>query len=172
MFGSSPFDRRFRDVFREIEQEMNEMEQRMERMLEEGTEAREGQPYVYGWTMQVGPDGVPRVREFGNVGRTQGELEEGWREPFVTSVTDDDAGEVRFTAELPGIQKDDVQVKVHGDRVLIQAEGQDRRYRTSVQADRELDPESANARYNNGILELTVGIREEPEDDGHTVDVQ
>ncbi len=174
MFGTRPFDRRFRDVFRELEQEMNQMEQRMQTLLQDPSQGREGKgPYVYGWTMQMGPDGVPRVREFGNMGPNQAELDEGWREPFVTSVTDTDAGEVRFTAELPGIEKDDVQVKVHEDRVLIQAEGEERRYRTTVGSDHELDPDTATARYNNGILELTVSTRSgHPADEGRTVDVQ
>jgi HSP20 family protein len=37
----------------------------------EGGEVREVGPVVYGYSMTVGPDGKPRVREFGNVKRSR-----------------------------------------------------------------------------------------------------
>ena len=35
--------------------------------LKEGGKVREVGPIVYGYSMTIGPDGKPRIREFGNV---------------------------------------------------------------------------------------------------------
>ncbi len=154
---------------------MRDMEHRMDRMLQE---AREGstrdsntRPLVYGWTLNVGPDGVPRIRRFGNVEEAT-EGEEGWREPFVTSVFDDDKNVIRVTAELPGVTKDNIDIQTFEDGIELEAVGEDRQYRATLPIDREIDPETAEARYNNGILEITVGLAEDEQATGHSVTVQ
>ncbi len=84
------------DVFSDLEQEFSEMNKRMDRLFRQATEGRlqpgEGGPFVYGFSMRTGPDGVPEVKEFGNIPpelrsrfrhsntlpfRPQGELSEG-----------------------------------------------------------------------------------------------
>jgi len=59
------------DLFEGFEREFREMESRMNAMMEEArhTEPGEGGPYVYGYRVHVGPDGVPQVEEWGNVKR-------------------------------------------------------------------------------------------------------
>lgn len=175
MLGKGPFGRRFGSIFRELEQEMEDMERRMNRMLrqarEEGSQGRGNQPLVYGWTMNIGPEGEPRFRRFGNV-EEPGEEAEEWREPFVTSVLDDEKNVVRVTAELPGVNKENIDVETFEDGLRIEAVGEDRKYRTEVPAEVELDPETAEARFNNGILEMTVGLATEEEREGHKVDIR
>lgn len=180
MIGTSPFGRRFGfgDIFRQMEQEMADFERRFDQMLEASRESDTGStgqqrgPYVYGWTVQVGPDGVPRVRQFGNTEQVAGTLEEGWREPFVTQFFDEDKSVIRLTAELPGIQKENIDVKTFPDGVTIEATGEDRKYRTEVPVERELDPETADASYNNGILEVTIQLAEHERREGRSVDIR
>lgn len=176
MFGTSPFGRRFGSLFRELEDEMRDMERRMNRMLQEGqqgpSQGSGSSPLVYGWTVNVGPDGVPRIRRFGNVEEASAEGEEEWREPFVTSVFDDEKNVIRVTAELPGVTKENIDVQTFEDGIRLEAVGEDRKYRTSLPVNKELDPETAEARYNNGILEITVGLHEEEEQTGHSVTVR
>lgn len=175
MFGTSPFGRRFGSLFREVEEEMAEMERRMNRMLRSAEESSNGGssegPFVYGWTVNVGPDGVPRVRKFGNVEELS-EGEQDWREPFVTSVFDEDKNVIRVTAELPGVTKENIDIETYEDGLKLEALGEERKYRTELPVDVELDPETAEARYNNGILEITVGLAEGDRREGHKVDVR
>lgn len=82
-----PFTRRWvaddiEDVFSEMEKfmasKLKELSQRApknlvrERMLPEGRKAKERGPFVYGYTMTVDEDGIPKVREFGNVKPVKG----------------------------------------------------------------------------------------------------
>ena len=75
----------FDDMFRGFEEMRREMERQFEDQLKnfqslqyqrilvreyetpEGGKVREVGPIVYGYSMTIGPDGKPRVREFGNV---------------------------------------------------------------------------------------------------------
>lgn len=175
MFGTSPFGRRFGSLFREMEEEMADVERRMNRMLRSAKETSNGGssegPFVYGWTVNVGPDGVPRVRKFGNVEELS-EGEEDWREPFVTSVFDEEKDVIRVTAELPGVTKETIDIETFDDGIRLEALGEDRKYRTELPIDREIDPETAEARYNNGILEITVGLADSEKPEGHKVDVR
>ncbi|MEO0070433.1 MAG: hypothetical protein ABIK18_06545, partial [candidate division WOR-3 bacterium] len=84
-----------------------------ERKMPDGSIIREGGPIIWGYSMTIKDDGKPVIREFGNlkpsVQRLPGELpfslkEE--REPLVDVVETD--GEVRIVAELPGIEKEDI----------------------------------------------------------------
>src|SRR4029453_15204058 len=73
----------------------------------EGGKVREIGPFVYGYSMTIGPDGKPRVKEFGNVkspmGRGRGfykPMISSEREPLSdVSITDN---EVKVTVEMPG----------------------------------------------------------------------
>lgn len=63
--------------------------------------------------------------------------------------------EVRVVADLPGVEKSDIDVTSDGRTVSIRAEGDRRRYDEEVHLPRRVDEESATARYNNGVLEIT-----------------
>ena len=76
--------RGFGDIFRGFENMRRDMERQFEEQFKnlqstitknmvreyetpEGGKVREVGPIVYGYSMTIGPDGKPRVREFGNV---------------------------------------------------------------------------------------------------------
>ena len=58
---------------REMERESEDLEKRIPKDLvreyqtPEGGKVRQVGPIVYGYSMTIGPDGKPKVREFGNV---------------------------------------------------------------------------------------------------------
>ncbi|AAL82007.1 Hsp20/alpha crystallin family protein [Pyrococcus furiosus DSM 3638] len=95
---------------------------------------------------------------------------EVWREPFVDIF--DNGDEFVITAELPGVRKEDIKVRVTEDTVYIEAtvkrekelerEGAVRieryftGYRRAIRLPEEVIPEKAKAKYNNGVLEIRV----------------
>lgn len=159
MIGSI-FDRPFGSLFREIDEEMAAMERQVGRLLRANWPQGGvlSQPIVWGYSVNVGPDGVPHIQQFGNAAVGQQALEEGWREPFTTSVVDAENNVVRITAELPGITKDQLTVEALPTSVRIEAKGEERKYRAEVPVGVELEPGSAEAEYNNGILGVTVRL--------------
>jgi|SRR3954449_5186153 HSP20 family protein len=91
-------------------------------------------------------------------------------------VTEDDAAS-HVHAEIPGAKKEDIKVQIDGNRVTISAETKEEKeekegerviyrerrvgasYRTFTLAS-EVDEAKAEAKYENGILELTLPKKE------------
>ena len=65
--------------------------------------------------------------------------------------TDDD---VRVVADLPGITKDDIDLKCDGEVLTLDASGA-REYHERVRLPAAVDEHSAQASHNNGILEVS-----------------
>ncbi len=164
------WDRWFRRVFEDIESEIERIEEEFERAfgsLREGTRG----PLVYGFSITVGPDGMPVIRRFGNL-RPPTSAEEGFRTPFVDVMVDDKANEVKVIAEIPGVSKEDVKIRSTEKRVEISAERGDRKYRAEVDLPVEVDVNSGRAKYNNGVLEITFRPKEELKPEGTEIKVE
>jgi|UniRef100_A0A7J3Y0Z7 HSP20 family protein len=161
--------RPFSDPFRYLEDMINEMLEDMERMfrefervpLDEKELERRGfkvyGPYVYGFRLRIGPDGKPVFEEFGNVRRVRGRpviTEE--REPLVDVIEGEE--EITVVCELPGVDKDKINVEVGEDKktLIIKASDTNRKYYKEVELPSEVDPQSAKASYKNGILEVKL----------------
>ena len=139
-------------------------------------------PLYYGYTMTVGPDGRPVVREYGNIrpgrgsgaaggGDDDGTLPDAAREPAVETIVDDKDGAVKLIAEMPGVEKADVKVLVDNGTVDIGAERGDKKYRVRVPVRQRIDEKSGQASYKNGILQV-VFKRVDEEPAGTTVEVR
>lgn len=120
-------------------------------------------PYYYGYTMTVGPDGKPVVKEYGNVRprNTPAVSSSDVKEPYVDEVLDKDNNILKLVAELPGVEKPDIQVSFEDKHVTIKAENGNRKYKTHIPIKYEIDENSVKAKYTNGILELTFKLAEE-----------
>ncbi|HIJ00921.1 MAG: hypothetical protein PWQ88_933 [Candidatus Methanomethylophilaceae archaeon] len=145
------------DLFREFE----EMEERLERMFREFISTEGGTPggRLWGYTMYRGPDGVPHVREFGTeIGSSAelplGKTKEGVREPF-TDVTHE-GNEIRIVVELPGVSKEDIDLQTTPTSMTVSVDSENRKYHKTLKLPTEVDPNSAKAEYNNGILEVVL----------------
>lgn len=128
-------------------------------------------PFYYGYTMTVGPDGKPVVKEYGNV--KPGLLPTSdTREPIVDVVTDEKKGLVKLVAEMPGVEKADVKITVQSRVADISASRGNKKYHAKVPIRRKIDENSAKASYKNGILELVFKLVEDPKLQGKTVEVE
>jgi HSP20 family protein len=151
--------RRLSDIFEEIEEMMRELERMAESMFEEFAVPREIRevkgPIVYGVRITIGPDGKPIIEEFGNV-RRRGRrpvIEEAV-EPLVDVI--DEKDKVTIIAEIPGVEKDKISVRIKDNKLIIKAEDKDRKYYKEIELPPGVKPETAKAKYRNGILEVTI----------------
>jgi HSP20 family protein len=161
-----PFFGDIDDMFREMEKMMDEelknfaekvpKEYVKERRLPDGSTVRELGPFVYGYSMKIGPDGKPEIQEFGNIkkglkGPPQVKEE---REPLVDIV--DSNSEIHVVVELPGVEKSDI--KLHGteDSLTISVDTPQYKYYKEVELPTKVRVREASSTYKNGVLEIVV----------------
>jgi HSP20 family protein len=180
-FGSWLFediDRMFREIEKTIEEEFKAFTSRVpkdyvrERKLPDGSIIREWGPFVYGYSIKIGPDGKPEIREFGNVKPTRfGPTVKEEREPLVDIVETDN--EVHVVAELPGVEKEDI--KLHGteDTLTISVDTPQRKYYKEVTLPAKVNVKEAKTQYKNGVLEVKLPkIKEEKKPEGEPIKIE
>jgi HSP20 family protein len=171
------FDTMFERMFSEMTKNLPK-ELEVEKKLPGGGTVRQWGPFVYGYSMSVGPDGKPVVREFGNVKSTKRpgafgvpvpKLEPAEaREPLVDVIDEGDA--VKVVAELPGVNKSDVQIDSTGNSLTINVNTPNRKYHKTVELPSEVEPETSKASYNNGVLEVSLK-KTKPKGKGHAIKI-
>jgi len=129
-------------------------EEMVNRMMGDLGKDPNSQTWYYGYQVNIGPDGKPHVREFGNLGPRSGSPKLGVREPLVDVSVDDKEGTVKVVAEMPGADKDIIKVNATEEHVTITADNSGKPYSAEVPLTVKVDPDSANASYTNGILEV------------------
>ncbi len=170
--------RRLTDVFREIEDMLAELEEMALSTLERYAAAPEVRgtrgPIVYGVRITIGPDGRPIIEEFGNVRRVgRKPVIEEEMEPLVDVI--DEKDRVVVVAEIPGVEKEDIDVRVKDGKLIIRAKGKERKYYKEIELPPGVKPETAKARYKNGVLEVVIEKereKEEAEEGGIRVKVE
>ncbi len=125
----------------------------------------------YGYTMTVGPDGKPVVKEYENV-KPDLLSTSNTREPIVDTIVDEKEKIVKLVAEMPGVEKTDLKVVVENKIVDLSAERNEKKYHVKVPIQHKVDENSAKASYKNGILQLVFKLVEEEKPKGKTVEVE
>jgi HSP20 family protein len=114
-------------------------------------------PFFYGYTMTVGPDGKPVVKEYGNTKSNQLPNSDT-REPIVDTIVNEKEKVVKLVAEMPGVEKTDVKIVVDNKIVNLSAEHGEKKYHAKIPLQHKVDENSAKATYKNGILELAFKL--------------
>ena len=163
MFFDSEFDR----IFKRMSNSFFDIDDILEEFKGNGSESG---PYYYGYTMTVGPDGKPVVKEYGNV--KPGLLPTSdTREPVVDTIVDEKEKVVKLVAEMPGVEKTDVKIVVENKTVDLSAEHGEKKYHVKVPVQHKVDENSAKASYKNGVLQIVFTLVEEKAK-GKTVEVE
>ena len=77
-----------------------------------------------------------------------------YREPLVDVVETDD--EIKVVAELPGVEKDQIQLYATERGLTISVDTPERKYYKELELPAEVDPSTAKSKYRNGILEVVL----------------
>lgn len=184
-FGLRPFED-FESRFEEMEKMLEEALGRIpkdlikERKLPDGRIIRETGPIVYGYSVTIGPDGKPVIREFGNVKTSGRPLPFGFprriaevrkeREPLVDVMSENDV--VRVVAELPGVDKSDINLSCTENLLTISVDTEKRRYHKALTLPAEVEPKSAKAKYRNGVLEVILEKAKKEKMKGKRIEVE
>ncbi|MCX8150534.1 MAG: Hsp20/alpha crystallin family protein [Candidatus Bathyarchaeota archaeon] len=181
-----------RSIFDELEEQFREMHEYMQREFEElskkapkdlvrtkvlpdGSKVEEWGPFVYGYTIKIGPQGKPEIREFGNIkpqpklgSRSTVDVRKE-REPLVDVVLM--AGEVKVVAELPGVDKKDIQLSGTEDTLTISVDAGERSYFKEIELPTKVEVRNAKSTYKNGVLEVTLPAKKVDEPKGQPIKI-
>lgn len=151
--------RNLRDILDEFDHYFDEFEKNVEDTIRASINTGQkafSKPVVAGMAMGVGPEGKPTIHFFGDklVGP------DGFRAPIYEQVVDEKEGNLRLLVEVPGVEKEDVQISALEDKVSLTATKGERKYRAEVTVERDIDPESGSASLKNGLLEIIFKIRD------------
>jgi len=150
----------------ELFQQIEEMMARMMSEMNEGTlfdsEAFEEMlrnpegtnPFVFGFSMKVGPDGKPIIQRFGNPPMDEGTEMTPSLEPLVDVVEED--SEIIVVAEVPGVEKDEIKVRIKGTALTIHADNPNRPYHKVIELPSRVKKEDAKSAIRNGVLEVRL----------------
>ena len=175
-------NRRRRDPFDffGLDDEFERMFREMERMMEQAfrmpfDKLEPGKSFVRGFSIRVGPDGKPHLEEFGNhhipsdTGKNSISDE---REP----LTDIMEGEqdISVTVEIPGVEKEDIDLRVTEQKLEITVDTPQRKYHKTVNFSGDVKPKTTKATYKNGILDVAVKRKKSvnKEDDEYQVNIE
>ena len=152
-----------------------------EYQTENGDTVKEVGPIVYGYSMKIGPDGKPRVREFGNVRTLANNNQDGGenfrlgpkitteREPMADVNSTDK--EVKVILEIPGVKKEDIKINANETSVQVTASDSQRKYHKTIELPNDIDINTAKSTYNNGILEVTFVRRNDKRAKGKEIKI-
>ncbi len=130
----------------------------MRKILKDRDKSNLRGPFVYGFNVSFGADGVPKLSKFGNIQPKKGkkEIVKNFREPLTEVMEEKD--NIIIVAEMPGIKKENIELKATEYSLTISAESviNNRKYRKNINLPSAIDPDHAKARYQNGILEIKL----------------
>ncbi|MDK2892401.1 Hsp20/alpha crystallin family protein [Methanohalophilus sp.] len=120
-----------------------------------------GESFVYGFSITNLSGEDPEIRELGNTSYEH-DLRDG---PYIDvqankckpliEINEID-NNIYVTAELPGVEKEDIRLSVTDTLVKIDATRGVNEYSETVILPAKVSPESAKASYRNGVLEIVL----------------
>ncbi|MCL2032244.1 MAG: Hsp20/alpha crystallin family protein [Methanomassiliicoccaceae archaeon] len=129
------------------------MARKLENMFSDMENLRGTSVKTYGYTMYQDSDGNRHVKEFGNAADDR-RMQYGIGEPL-TDVSLED-GAVRAVVEIPGVSKEDIMLEGTKSTLSVRVDTDSKKFARTLALPCEVDPDSAKAEYNNGILEVTL----------------
>jgi HSP20 family protein len=159
-------DNRIRDIFND-DKILDDIRKMAEEMMKMFTNAQPGKPIVHGFKIDIGPDGKPQIADFGNrsirspegVPTISDELE-----PLTDII--EGANDVAITVEIPGVEKNNIDLVATEDTLEITVDAPKRKYHKRIDLPCNVKTKSTKATYKNGILDIVLEKKDKKKDNG------
>ncbi len=138
------------DYFEDLEREVQEV---VRRSIDS---PKFGEPFVSGFSFKMGPEGKPSIQIFGDSPIKH----DGFRSPINEQIVDVNSDQLRVILEMPGVEKQDINVDATEETAVITAERGEKKYRAELNLKSPVRPDSGKAEYKNGILEISFSLKD------------
>lgn len=142
----------------ELDRFIEQMEKDVEGLVRDAVESGRkivSKPFLYGFSMKVGPEGEPVIQTFGDK-----KAAEGFREPVHDQFLDNERDTLKLLVELPGVDKKDINLQASEAEGTVNTTTTERKYRAEIKFRSPVDPNSGDALYRNGVLEVTFKLKD------------
>ena len=162
LFNSKQFKRLFKEIFGKVMKGLPHDFQNLspEDIQKEIMKNKDkfGFPFMYGFNVNIGPNGKPRVDSFGNIKqKPSGKPKVNTsREPLIE--INEEADQLIVIAEMPGVIKDEVEIKAtsHSLTISTKSDSLGKKYYKEIELPAAINSDYAKARLQNGILEVKL----------------
>ena len=168
------------DIFNNLDGEFQRIRKQMDNFMKDSfegniSENNKRNPFVFGFSVKTGPDGFPIFEEFGNTrmspfGKKGDKPTVDTRREPLTDINETE-DQIAITVELPGVNKEDIDINVMEDKVEVNVKTESRKYFKSIDLKSLVETESSKATYTNGILDLVLKKKESDKPKGTKVKV-
>jgi len=152
------------DIFRKLIRKFLKDFEEIERFFEKGLEKSSSEEYFYGFSVTIGPDGKPIIREFGSKPKRKHIVEINYEKehPKIREVSEgypdidilEDNSTITVIAEIKGADKKNIDVKVLKDRETLVIRAPE--YFREIKLPSKVNPSKAKAHYKHGVLEVVL----------------
>lgn len=159
-------DNRIRDIFND-DKIMDDIKKMAEEMMKMFTNVQPGKPVVHGYKIEFGPDGKPQIEDFGNrsIRSPEGVPTISDEMKPLTDIIEGE-NDVAITVEIPGVEKEDINLVATEDTLEIKVDSPKRKYHKIIDLPCNVKTKSTKATYKNGILDIVLDKKEKKKDQG------
>ena len=156
----------FSDIYDELERLSDMIEETMQKAFENSSENSSiRRNRVQGFSIKIGPDGKPKVREIDTSNPDQDETEYSDESEPLVDIIEDDAALVVLVA-LPGVNKDEIDLRITENCLNVAVDTEDFEWYDELTLPTKVNTKSARASYKNGVLEVRLEKLEKTVSDG------
>lgn len=152
----------FNDLYDELERLGDLIDETMQKAFDDPSKDTPTKRNRFkGFSVKIGPEGKPRIREFSNrqLGQAESEVSDD-SEPLVDIIEEGET--VVVLAALPGVNKDDIDLRLTENILSFSVDAADFEWYDELKLPARVNPKSARASYKNGVLEIKVKKLEKP----------
>ncbi|MEF8879769.1 MAG: Hsp20/alpha crystallin family protein [Candidatus Thermoplasmatota archaeon] len=152
----------------EIQKDLQHMAEEM--MKKFSTWNPEDEPFTHSFKIDFGEDGKPHFRNSKNDSPFDQKDYTKREEPDVDVI--ENTEDVAVTVELPGLNKDDIDLKATEKQLEINVDNPDFSFHKNVDLPCKVKPKTTHATYKNGILDVTLKRKNKKKDTGFNVNIE
>jgi HSP20 family protein len=141
--------------------EMGEIDNVINRMFEQArNNSVQSEPFYYSVQITRSPEGTLVIQESSNINpRKLRQRKFKSSEPIVDVSVDEKTDTLKIVAEMPGASKENIKLNANENQVTISSNNVNKPYNITVPLPREIDQDTADTSYNNGVLEVVFHLK-------------